>query len=120
DGRDREFRMFPKSWGAEYVRDGEVIFRLWAPELEALQIRIGKVEHEMTKSRDGWFELLATGIAPNTPYLYVLPDGRAVPDPASRAQDGGITGPSLVTDPTAYPWKHPDWSGRPWEEAILY
>lgn len=120
DGRDREFRMFPKSWGAEYVRDGEVIFRLWAPELEALQIRIGKVEHEMTRSRDGWFELLATGIAPNTPYLYVLPDGRAVPDPASRAQDGGITGPSLVTDPTAYPWKHPDWSGRPWEEAILY
>ena len=29
-------------------------------------------------------------------------------------------GPSLVVDPLAYRWRHPDWRGRPWHETVLY
>jgi len=43
----------------------------------------------------------------------------AVPDPASRAQDGGVNGWSLVIDPDAYRWRHDDWAGRPWEAMVI-
>ncbi len=29
-------------------------------------------------------------------------------------------GPSVVVDPHAYRWRHPEWQGRPWEETVLY
>ena len=38
------------------------------------------------------------------------------PIPASRAQAGDVHGPSIVVDPHAYAWRHPDWRGRPWHE----
>lgn len=116
----KEFRIFPKTWGSEYVREGEVRFRLWAPEMKTISLRIDGEDQEMSLADDDWFELLATGIAPETRYQFVLPGGKAVPDPASRAQDGGIEGPSIVTDPTAYRWQHADWQGRAWEEAVIY
>ena len=53
-------------------------------------------------------------------YLYRLSTGEAVPDPASRAQADDVHGPSLVVDPGAYHWRHPEWTGRPWPETVLY
>ena len=81
-----EFRAFPKTWGAEYVAAGEVRFRLWAPGQETVTLRLNGDDTEMTRTDDGWFELLATGIAPGAEYAYVLADGMVVPDPASRGQ----------------------------------
>jgi malto-oligosyltrehalose trehalohydrolase len=31
-----------------------------------------------------------------------------------------VHGPSLVVDPGAYRWRHPEWTGRPWPETVLY
>ncbi len=64
----------------------------------------------------GWF--VATTQAPaGTRYRFRIGD-TVVPDPASRAQSGGVHGWSLVIDP-AYPWTVTDWRGRPWEETVL-
>ncbi len=115
-----EFRAFPKTWGAEYVAAGEVRFRLWAPGQEKVTLRIDGEDTEMSRTDDGWFELLATGIVPGTEYNYVLADGSVVPDPAARGQKADVNGPSLVIDPTSYVWKHPEWKGRPWEETVVY
>eukprot|EP00913_Durusdinium_trenchii_P008121 g7618.t1 len=115
-----EFRAFPKTWGAEYVAAGEVRFSLWAPGQDKVLLRLNGEDTEMTRSDDGWFELLATGVAPGAEYNYVLADGMVVPDPASRAQKKDVNGPSLVIDPTSYDWKDQDWSGRPWEETVVY
>ena len=120
DGRDKESRVFAKSWGCEFVRDGEVRFRLWAPGLERLSLRLNGEDTPMGRQEDGWFELLATGVLPNAQYAFVLSDGLAVPDPASRGQAGDVHGPSLVVDPTSYRWRNPQWSGRAWEEAVIY
>jgi maltooligosyltrehalose trehalohydrolase len=116
----KEFRIFPRTWGAEFVREGEVRFRLWAPGAKTVSLKLEDSEQEMSPADNGWFELLATGISPETRYQFVLADGTVIPDPASRAQDGGINGPSIVTDPTAYQWKYPDWQGLAWEETVLY
>ncbi len=99
-----EFRIHPHSWGANYVRAGEVLFRLWAPDVQSVTLRLNGADEEMAAAGDGWFELLATGVAADARYQFILPDGAAVADPAARAQDGGVYGPSIVTDPTTYAW----------------
>lgn len=58
-----EFRVFPKTWGAEYVALGEVRFRLWAPGQKTVSLRLDGEDTEMSASRDGWFEILATGVS---------------------------------------------------------
>jgi maltooligosyltrehalose trehalohydrolase len=73
----------------------------------------------MTRRDDGWFEAEADCGA-GTHYRYVLQDGTAIPDPASRAQDGDVHGASVVVDPRAYQWRHPEWRGRPWQETVVY
>ncbi|MEZ2126771.1 MULTISPECIES: malto-oligosyltrehalose trehalohydrolase [unclassified Sinorhizobium] len=119
-GKTNSNFIFPRSWGAE-LSDKEIArFRLWAPNVTAMAVRIDGEEQPMTAVKDGWFELTVADVGPGTKYIYVLPDGMTVPDPASRAQVKEVHGPSLLVDPTAFRWKNADWRGRPWEEAVLY
>lgn len=115
-----EFRAFPKTWGAEFVAAGEVRFRLWAPGQKEVVLRLGTSETPMSRSDDGWFELLATGVSAGAEYCFVLSDGMTIPDPASRGQKDEVSGTSLVIDPTNYEWQNASWKGRPWEETVLY
>ena len=73
----------------------------------------------MTACSGGWFEIVVN-CGPGTVYRYLLPDGTAIPDPASRAQSNDVHGPSVVVDPASYKWRNEHWRGRPWEEAVLY
>lgn len=108
------------SFGANLVDRNRTRFRLWAPAQNAVAVAIEGGTHEpMRRSADGWFEAEAN-CGPGTHYRYVLQDGTAVPDPASRAQNGDIHGFSVVVDPSGYRWRHPEWRGRPWSEAIIY
>lgn len=74
----------------------------------------------MTRGEDGWFECEVAGVTAGTEYLFVLSDGMAIPDPASRAQARDVNGPSRVVDARAWSWQHPDWQGCRWEEAVFY
>lgn len=113
-----------RQWGTQITREGSTCFRLWAPALERLTVRVGAQDLtrdiDMQPVGDGWFEANASGVAPGTPYVFVLPDGTAIPDPASRSQPQGVFGPSVTVDPKSYPWRHPNWTGRPWHETVLY
>lgn len=117
---DSTLRVFNRSWGAEIIGPGEVRFRLWAPGQEALAITVDGKDHSMRRDDTGWFELTVEGMAPGAAYQFHLPDGLKVPDPASRRQQGDVHGASLVVDPTAYAWRNTGWTGRPWEEAVIY
>ena len=71
-------------------------------------------------SDDGWFEAEAACGA-GTRYRYMLEDGTAIPDPASRAQAGDVHGWSLVVDPyTPTDGGMTQWHGRPWHETVVY
>ncbi len=105
-------------FGAELQPDGTTRFRLWAPSAETVQLRLPGGDQPM-HAEGGWHHLAAHAPA-GTRYSYVLPDGLAVPDPASRLQDGDVHDASIVADPTAYRWQHPGWAGRPWHEAVVY
>src|SRR5690348_9270004 len=110
-------------FGAE-VREGAVRFRLWAPAQRQVALLLESQPNEralpMTAAEDGWFELVTDAARAGDHYRYLLEDRNRVPDPASRFQPGDVHGSSEVIDPRAYEWRHPDWRGRPWREAVLY
>lgn len=107
-------------FGATLLGDGRTRFRLWAPQQEevAVVIEDGAVQ-PMNGRSGGWFEL-DTHCPAGGRYRYRLGSGLDVPDPAARAQASDVHGASLVVDPSAYRWRHPEWSGRPWTETVLY
>lgn len=103
------------SWGALPEGGGHWRFRLWAPGLERLTLRLAGRDLDMAAEDDGWFALSAEA-AEGDEYAFVLPDGLVVPDPASRRQADDVHGPSRVTAPREAAF----WPGRPWEETVIY
>lgn len=115
-----EAESTPTWFGARLTGAGRATFRLWAPDATGIAICIdGGAPMPMRRIDGGFLEADAPARA-GTRYHYVLQDGTRVPDPASRAQEGGIDGDSLVFDPRAYRWRNDDWRGRPWREAVVY
>lgn len=113
-------QSFPRSWGAEFIGAGEVRFRVWAPGAESLLLRLEDTETPMARQDGGWYEVVLSDVNAGARYCFVLADRTVAPDPAARAQSGDVHSPSLVVDPARYPWKHTDWRGRPWDEAVIY
>lgn len=107
------------SFGATVLANGRTRFRLWAPAQEAVSVEIRDKRYPMQQLADGWFET-EVNCGAGTRYRYRLSDGSAVPDPASRAQADDVHGRSIVVDPAAYRWGHPEWLGWPWHGAVIY
>lgn len=107
-------------WGPVWLDDGRVQFRVWAPGTEQLSLRLNGQDVLMQRDARGWFTAEQANVAPGSAYSFVFPDGFAVPDPASRAQQSDVHGPSLLTNPQAYQWQNAGWKGRPWEETVFY
>ncbi|WP_416067991.1 malto-oligosyltrehalose trehalohydrolase [Rhizobium sp. ZK1] len=105
-------------WGAELLAGGRARFRLWAPGADAISLRHRGHDARMENIGGGWFELTGAEASAGDEYMYVLPDGKTVPDPASRRQAGDVHGPSLIVD-RSYQWQNSLWRGRPWEEAVI-
>lgn len=117
--------IFQPAYGAQVVNDETTRFMLWAPTAHRVELEIeGRPGLPMSATEGGHFQLEAA-CGHGTRYRYLVfgeddEQGKPVPDPAARAQDGDIDGPSLVIDPRRYAWKHDDWQGRPWHETVLY
>lgn len=106
-------------WGPQWLEDGRVSFRLWAPELAALEVVIDGVRHPMDGAGEGWFEAVLYGCGNGTGYLFRLPDGSEVIDPASHFQPGGLRRASMLVDHRDYRWQTEGWTCFPWEEAVV-
>jgi len=107
-------------FGATLLDENRTRFRLWAPGTETVSVEIdGLPPVAMAADTDGWFEAEAACGA-GSRYRYRVAEGVTVPDPASRRQAGDVHDASLVVDPGAYVWRTTDWSGRRWEEAVIY
>ncbi|HYD95891.1 MAG TPA: malto-oligosyltrehalose trehalohydrolase [Noviherbaspirillum sp.] len=111
---------FKPSFGAQLVAPDRTRFRLWAPDLETVNVEIeGLAPVPMQRLADGWFEAEAACGA-GARYRYRIRGDLAVPDPASRAQAGDVHDASIVWNHDFYQWRRRDWTGRPWEETVLY
>lgn len=114
-------RQHNMPFGAEVLDEGGVRFRLWAPGVDAVGLQLdGASELPMNAAAGGWFELTVAEAQAGNRYLFKLPDGLLVPDPASRFNPDDVHGASEIVAATAFDWPDGEWRGRPWEEAVLY
>ena len=105
-------------WGATVLTRERTRFALWAPDRAAVALVIdGRAPLPMAVEGDGWFAV-ETDAPAGTRYLFRVGEGIDVPDPASRAQSGGVHGWSVVVDADAFRWRS-DWHGRPWHEHVI-
>ncbi len=106
-----------KSWGADPLGDGRWRFRLWAPDANAVSVRLRAERKALDRESEGWWSTRAAAKAGES-YRFIV-DGTAYPDPAARVQEDGVHGASLLVDPEVFEWRSP-WVGRPWHEAVIY
>lgn len=120
DGGHGLRRSYGKVWGSEFVGADGARFRIWAPAVDTMTLVLGDRRLPLLPAGDGWLERTVDDIRPDIAYHFELEDGTSIPDPASRAQIGGIGGPSRLVDPRAFRWTDGAWRGRAWEEAVIY
>ena len=110
-------------FGAEVLGAGGTRFRLWAPGAAQLTLEIGagaaQSKAPMAKLDQGWFEAVLPDMPAGTRYAYRAGDTR-FPDPASRFNPDDVHAASMVVDPLGFDWKDGGWSGRAWEDAVIY
>ena len=118
---DRPLEQTSANSFAPLLLEGMTVFRFWAPLHDTILLKVeGSEPLQMQRSGDGWHWLEVTDAGPGALYQFVLPDGLAVPDPASKFQPRDVHGPSEVIDLDGYEWKSEHWAGRPWEEMVIY
>jgi maltooligosyltrehalose trehalohydrolase len=111
---------FELSHGATLLAADRTRFRFWAPDIARVGLEIeGRAPLAMKTEAGGW-HMLDVACGAGTRYRYRIAPHLAVPDPAARAQDGDVSGPSLVVDPSSYQWRNDGWRGRPWRDAVIY
>lgn len=114
------FETFERSWGARFISDKTVRFRLWAEAQPTVLLNVGGRELPMDNVGDGWHQLDVDNLSHGCEYHYRLADGTQVPDPASLAQKEDVSGPSLVIDTRRLFADRPQWAGIAWEKSVVY
>lgn len=100
------------------VSEEKTQFTVWAPLLRDLSVIIG--HEEIPMKRDGeYFVVTVDHELTGTEYLLKTENGMR-PDPASRFQPSGVDGPSMVVDPSRFPWKDENWHGIHISDMIIY
>ena len=97
------------------IEGDQIHFALWGPDAsEVVLQRQGEDDKPMARNADGWHHLSVFGEA-GLRYRFRMNE-TVFPDPASRRQDGGVHGWSVVLPPS----QPGTWQGRPWHETVLY
>jgi len=108
--------MIPTYRFGPAIEGDNVRFRLWAPSGGRIDIELRDgASVTLEDHADGWKEALVR-CGPGTRYRFRSGDV-VFPDPASRRQDSGPHGWSVVCAPVVDP---SSWKGRPWNEAVFY
>jgi len=110
--------------GAECLRSGGVHFRVWAPRAQGVTVVLGAGGDDggtaLSAETSGYFSGFVPEAAEGTLYRFRLDKSGPYPDPASRFQPEGPSGPSRVVDPATFRWTDAGWTGAPLREQVIY
>lgn len=122
-------QYFPSPPGATILPNGQVVYCVWAPDIQLVRVKIHTLCGEGTRilplqrNSKGFHTGLDQGGQAGDAYFYCLDlEGRTgyYPDPASRAQQVDVHGPSLVVDPKKFSWSDSGWRRPPFRDLIIY
>jgi maltooligosyltrehalose trehalohydrolase len=109
--------------GAIYLGEDRCQFRVWAPEIEQVEVHLWIEGRErlipMQRQEQGYHQATVENIKPGSRYMYRLNGGEEWPDPVSRFQPDGVHGPSQVMDPW-FDWQDESWPGLPLPQFVIY
>ena len=77
------------SLGAIYLGNNRCLFRVWAPRVARVQVRLLDPDGRVVGLEPrpfGYHQAVVEDVAPGTKYFYRLDEQRERPDPASRRQ----------------------------------
>src|SRR5689334_15991248 len=106
-------------YGAAVLRGEGVRFRVWAPNAQTIDVKVGSRSFPMIRDGED-FEAVVSGAHPGDRYSFVLDRTRVRPDPISRLQPDGVHGPSEIVDPGAFAWSDQNWKGIRLADYIVY
>jgi maltooligosyltrehalose trehalohydrolase len=109
--------------GAQYQGDNRCEFRVWAPLLRQVALRIVQPrERDLSLERDerGYWQATVDDVTPGSRYWFLLDGTTQRPDPASQFQPESIHGASEVVDHSTFQWNDAGWEGVPLEDLIIY
>ena len=95
-------------------------FRIWAPNVNQVEVRIGTDLFGMTRGDDSWWRAEIPLAKAGIDYAFVVDGGEPLPDPRSPWQPNGIHGPSRTLDHGAFSWTDQRWQAKPLSSAIVY
>jgi maltooligosyltrehalose trehalohydrolase len=106
--------------GAIVRGDGRCEFRVWAPQVEKVELHIVAPDERhiaLTRNARGYHEAVVdTGAGAR--YFFVI-NGRERPDPASRSQPEGVHEASEVVAST-FEWHDEGWNGVDLADYVIY
>ncbi|NKB81771.1 MAG: malto-oligosyltrehalose trehalohydrolase [Nitrospirales bacterium] len=109
--------------GANLLDASSTRFRVWAPFARTIDVELisqGHTRVSLHPQPEGYWERIHSLAPPGTRYHYILDGQTTRPDPASRSQPDGVHGPSEVIDAHAFQWTDQRWTGRPFDQFIIY
>jgi maltooligosyltrehalose trehalohydrolase len=111
-------------YGATPLPEGGVQFRVWAPNLKTLSVKLPSRDRKAAVAvmvrRGEDFEVCIPDARPGDLYSFVLDGERERPDPVSRFQPHGVHGPSQIVNPDSFTWTDSSWKGIPLASYIIY
>ena len=103
------------------LREHVCTFTVWAPFRKEVVLLLEGAEtrHVLSRADGGYWSVEVAGISAGTSYYFLLDGEKKLPDPASRAQERGVHGPSTVVS-DAFSWTDSGWKGLSMGEMIIY
>jgi len=99
------------------LRPEGAVFRLWAPDARRVSLLLPDASPvPMARGEDGFFEVTQPGVRPGQRYRFLV-GAQPVPDPASRRQEGDVSGWSVLR--AELPPARSEAPPRPWHEVVL-
>jgi maltooligosyltrehalose trehalohydrolase len=108
-------------FGATPISGGLGRFVAWAPAQPELSLILEGDRHQIIpmQSRDGFHVVEAPGVD-GTRYMFQMPDGRKLPDPASHHQPDGVHRASAVFDSRNFHWTDLGFAGHSLRDTVIY
>jgi len=96
-------------------------FVAWAPAKSELSLTLNGDSHEIIpmQFQDGFYVAEVPAVD-GTRYMFQMPDGRELPDPASRHQPDGVHGASAVVDARSFKWTDARFAGYSLRDMVIY